>query len=313
MTRIAKTPIAKTRVRMSQLKSEYPPHSWGRQAAVLRLPSALLVVLLCFAAGCSNVASLQKKSAAGDEKSLHKLMEIVSRSDYPYGSRVSAARALGEIGNPAAVPALIGALNSYERRTTFREEAVIALGKIGDRSAVEPIGRLLDRSLGDEYVDLRLTTLPVLSQLGGKKAAEILVAALRYYDILTLQQERKGVRGVFTGEENPWLSGQDSTGMAAQMFGDPRAGGGLGGLGGLGGGNSPVGLFGQEFGQTATARKNFTPEERQLAHQALVGVGEEAVEIIDAQIKTKQTTASLRQELLAIMEEIWLASQPPGE
>jgi len=159
----------------------------------------LVLAAMCATVGCSNVSSLQKKHEAGDPKALQKLIQIISRPDYPYGTRRSAARALGEIGDPAAVPALIGALSSYEKRTTFKEEAVIALGKIGDRSAVAAMGRLMDRSLGDEYLDLRMATWPVISQLGGPKAAEILVAAVQYYDILTLQQERKGMRGIFTG------------------------------------------------------------------------------------------------------------------
>ncbi len=269
---------------------------------------------MCATVGCSNVSSLQKKHEAGDEKerasALKKLIEIISRPDYPYGTRRSAARALGEIGDPVAVPALIGALHSYERRTTFKEEAVVALGKIGDRSAVEPMGRLMDRSLGDEYLDLRLATWPVISQLGGPKAAEILVAALQYYDILTLRQESRGVRGIFTGEENPWFSRQDSLRLPPQFFDDPALGSGLGGLGT--GGGSPMGMFGPDVGP-APQRRNFTPEERQLAHQSLVGVGEDALPVIDAQIKTKRTTPSLRQELLAIMEEITMENQPQPE
>ena len=291
---------------MTSGKSEYPQHWWGRQAPGLCVAGVLAIGLLCVAVGCSNVASLQKKSEAGDDKSLRKLIQILTRPDYPYGTRRNAARALGDIGDARAVPALIAALSSFERRTTLKEEAVIALGKIGDSSAVEPLGRLMDRSLGDEYLDLRMTTLPVISQLGGPKAAEILVAALRYYDILTLQQERKGVRGIFTGEENPWFTREDSLRLPSHFFDDPSLGGGLGGLGG---GNSPIGMFGPDVA-SVPVRRNYTPEERQLAHQSLVGVGEVAVAVIETQIRTKQTTATLRQELLAIVDEIRSPNQP---
>ena len=202
------------------------------------------------------------------------------------------------------------AKTAHKNGTTLKEEAVVALGKIGDRSAVEPMGRLMDRSLGDEYVDLRLTTWSVISQLGGPKAAEILVAALQYYDFLTLRQEQRGMRGVFTGEENPWFTQEDSLRFPTHMFDDPALGSGLGGLGG--GRGSPIGMFGPDS-SPAPMRRNFTPEERQLAHQSLVRVGEDALPVIETQIKTKQTTPSLRQELLAIMEQITLANQPQPE
>ena len=298
----------------ARASDEYPQHSRGRQALAGCAFALLAVFTLSLSTGCSNVSSLQQKYEAGDERererALKKLIEIVSRPDYPYGTRRNAARALGEIGDPVAVPALIGALHSFEKRTTFKEEAVIALGKIGDRSAVEPMGRLMDRSLGDEYVDLRLTTWPVISQLGGPKAAEILVAALQYYDFLTLRQEQRGMRGVFTGEENPWFTREDSLRFPKQMFDDPALGSGLGGLGG--GRGSPIGMFGPDT-SPAPMRRNFTPEERQLAHQSLVSVGEDALPVIETQIRTKQTTPSLRQELLAIMEEITLENQRQPE
>ena len=73
-----------------------------------------------------------------------------------------------------------------------------------------------------------------------------------------------------------------------------------------------MGMFGPDVGP-APIRRNFTPEERQLAHQALVGVGEDALPVIETQITTKQTTPSLRQELLAIAAEITQEEQPKPE
>ena len=262
---------------------------------------ALAIALAVAAIGCSNVANLQKKHEAGDERALLKLIEIVSRPDYPYGTRRNAARALGEIGRPAAVPALIAALQTYDRRTTLKQEAAIALGKIGDPSAIEAIGRLMDRSLGDENAELRMAILPVIGQLGGPRAAEYLVRALGYYDYLTLQNERKNPRGIFTGEENPWYTPGDSLRYPAQIFDDPQLGGGLGGFGGQG---SPIGMFGTEFGSQGQQRPNPTPEERRLAHDSLVAVGEDAIAVIETQIKSKPTTVTLKEELLGIVEEI---------
>ena len=69
------------------------------------------------------------------------------------------------------MPTLVGVLGEYDQRTTLKEEALKALGALGDPAAVEPIGRLLDRSLDQTGAELRLAALPVLGQLGGTPAA----------------------------------------------------------------------------------------------------------------------------------------------
>ena len=129
-----------------------------------------------------------------------------------------AARILGEIGDPRAVPVLKMALQDYDQRTTLKQDALRSLGTIGDQSAVPAIGRLLDRSLNTADAELRMAAVEALGKMGGTKAAEILVNALGYYDILTLRAEQRTRRGVFTGEENPFPYGPygrldpDSTG-----------------------------------------------------------------------------------------------------
>ncbi|MCG2795595.1 MAG: HEAT repeat domain-containing protein [Actinomycetia bacterium] len=103
--------------------------------------------------------------------------------------RDEAARALGEIGDPRAVEALIGALGDKDwhvRHTALkifpkigksavepliwaledkdkmvRDLAAWALGKIGDPRAVEP----LTRALGDENEDIRKTAKKALKKI----------------------------------------------------------------------------------------------------------------------------------------------------
>ena len=256
------------------------------------------LVLLVVLVGCSNVNQMKKKYEAGDEAQLDKLIEIVMRPDYPYATRRSAARILGEIGSPRAVPALVQTLKDYDRRSTLKEEAIHSLGKIGDPRAVDPIGQLLDRSLQDPSAELRLAAIPVLGDIGGEKAAGILVNALFYYDQVKMRQEQRTLRGVFTGEEvNFPVPGQiDSTtgrrtpGRPGDPFGEQ--------------GNSPVGLFGPTFDNTPVEQYDSTEEEHELAHQALVNIGPVAVPAITDYLAAKRSSPSLTKELLRLLDEI---------
>jgi HEAT repeat protein len=62
----------------------------------------------------------------------------------------SAARSLGQIGNRAGVPALIGVLQDDKGETDLRREAATALGNIGDSSAIPALRDLT--TAGDPYL-----------------------------------------------------------------------------------------------------------------------------------------------------------------
>ena len=263
----------------------------------------LLAVLVL--QSCTNVSNMQKKYKAGDLKQLDKLIEIVARPDYPYATRKRAAIALGEIGDPRAVPVLTSVLFGYDQRTTLKQEAIKGLGRIGDTTAVGTIGRLMDYSLTETNAELRMAAIPVLGDLGGAKAAEILVNALRYYDILTLQKDQRTQRGIDSGEKMPDPYGrgrgrgrgrQDSLGG---RFADPAVGlfpqQQMQGTGGF---------FGLDSSFPIQEAYNPTPEERTLTHAALVRTGPAALPVIEAHLAEHQTTPSLERELLAIVAEI---------
>jgi HEAT repeat protein len=55
----------------------------------------------------------------------------------------AAAHSLGQIGNRAAVPALLAALQDQEEESDIRREAASALGLIGDKSALPALNGLL--------------------------------------------------------------------------------------------------------------------------------------------------------------------------
>ncbi len=261
---------------------------------------ALLAVVLA-PLGCTNVNQMHKLYQEGDHAQLDRIMEIVSRQDYPYATRRKAARILGEIGDPRAVPVLKMALQDYDQRTTLKQDALRALGTIGDQSAALDIGRLLNYSLNTADAELRMAAVEALGQMGGVKAAEILVNALDYYDMLTLRSEQRTLRGVFTGEEiDPYAYGR----MHPDSTNGPRRYPNVG-LDPFGEGGQPrVSMFGTPIEPTQM-EYDPTPEERTLTHQALTAVGEEAIPVIENHLGSLRVSRpTLRKELLAIIGEI---------
>ncbi|HIG54735.1 MAG TPA: HEAT repeat domain-containing protein [Candidatus Handelsmanbacteria bacterium] len=263
-------------------------------AAVLALP------------GCTNVNQMHKLYLEGNDEQLYKIMEIVSRQDYPYATRRKAARILGEIGDRRAVPVLSNALHSYEQRTTLKQDALRALGAIGDQSATPDIGRLLDRSLNTADAELRMAAVEALGTMGGAKSAEILVNALSYYSILILRNEQRTQKGVFTGEEQSYPfgpAGADSTGGSRRY---PNVG-----IDPFGQGGEPrISMFGTPI-ERSQMQYNPTAEERTLAHDALVSVGEEAIPEIEDYMGNNRLHPTMRKQLLSIIAEI--RGDPPSD
>ena len=261
-----------------------------------------LVAVVLAPLGCTNVNQMYKLYQEGDHAQLDRIMEIVSRQDYPYATRRKAARILGEIGDPRAVPVLKMALQDYDQRTTLKQDALRALGTIGDQSAALDIGRLLDRSLNTADAELRMAAVEALGQMGGTQAAEILVKALSYYDILTLRAEQRSRRGVFTGEEQRFPYGPYGQ-QGADSTGGPRRYPNIG-LDPFGEGGQPrVSMFGTPIEPTQM-EYDPTPEERTLTHQAITAVGTDAIPVIENHLDSQRVSPSLRKELLAIISEI---------
>ena len=265
----------------------------------------VLLAVVMTLTGCTNVNQMYKLYQEGDEGQLDRIMEIVSRPDYPDATRRKAARILGEIGDVRAVPVLTMALQDFDQRTTLKQDALLALGAIGDERATPAIGRLLDRSLNTSDAELRMAAVAALGDMGGAKAGEILVNALSYFDILTLRSDQRTVKGVFTGEEQTFPYGP----MGADTTGGPRRYPNVG-LDPFGQGGQPrVSMFGTPI-EPNQMQYNPTAEEQTLTHAALVKVGEEAIPAIEDYMDSRRMTPSLRKELLGIIAEIRGVVQP---
>ena len=122
----------------------------------------VVIALILPIVSCTNVNQMHRKYLEGDEAQFDRIVEIVSRTDYPYATRRKAAQILGQIGDPRATPVLIAALQGYEQRTTLKQDVVASLAQIGDQTAAQPIGRLLDRSLNTADADLRMAAVDAL-------------------------------------------------------------------------------------------------------------------------------------------------------
>jgi len=100
------------------------------------------------------VASLGR---IGDRRSVSPLCAMLKSE---CNLRQHAAEALGEIGDPRAVGALIGALG--DARYVVRIAAIRALGRIGDRRAIEPLVTVL----GDCDSSIRRIAAAALIRIG---------------------------------------------------------------------------------------------------------------------------------------------------
>ena len=238
--------------------------------------SLALVLAALLLGGCSNISQMQKKYEAGDRSQLDKLMQIASRGDYPYATRKRAVVALGEIGNPEAVPVLIGTLRDYDQRTTLKQESLKALGKIGDPAALDPISHMLDYAMEETNAELRLAAIPVLGQIGTPRAAEILINALRHYDLLAQLKEQRVRRGIFSGDEQVFPYGYGAN-QQADSLGGPV---GMPTLGGFPGQEGVIDMFGMDPRKYRQEMYDSTEEELGLTRGILVSLGPVAVPVI---------------------------------
>ncbi|MEQ9549152.1 MAG: HEAT repeat domain-containing protein [Coleofasciculus sp. G3-WIS-01] len=112
-----------------------------------------------------------------------------------YPLRRQAARALGELKNPQAVPALIAALDCPD--LSLREATIQALAAIGDRSAVSPLLNLLNAEAEQPYEALieALGTLevwqarPQIEPFLTHQSERVQCAAARYLYLLTKEPQ----------------------------------------------------------------------------------------------------------------------------
>jgi HEAT repeat protein len=111
-------------------------------------------------------------NAATKERNLKALLIVIDDEDQYV--RSDAITALGEIGDPQAVPSLIKRLDDQNHNNI--ERAAAALAKIGDRRAVPPLIELLRET--KHHAQTRRAAADALTALGDNQAVGPLIRAL---------------------------------------------------------------------------------------------------------------------------------------
>jgi|GEM_PF-1924310 len=116
--------------------------------------------------GLFSLPSIEKLQANRDIKGLIKALNVED-----YSRDRHAVVALGELGDTSAVEPLFALLENEERRV-WRGDIALALGKIGDKRAVEPLIRTLDDRANAKEAAI------ALGQIGDVRAVTPLVQLL---------------------------------------------------------------------------------------------------------------------------------------
>lgn len=103
-------------------------------------------------------------------RAVEPLMDVLNDPHTTWRGRSGAAEALGRIGDPRALEALIAALPNAASAT--------ALGKLGDARAVEPLLTVLN----DREISVRRAAAQSLGQLGDTRAVKPLISAMSDHD-----------------------------------------------------------------------------------------------------------------------------------
>ena len=144
--------------------------------------------------GAAHIQALKDRDKdARIDKEL--LTHIRALKDRDKGVRKAAAEALGKIGNKRAVEPLIQAFEDID--WAVREAAVEALYKIG-KSAIG----LLNRALKDKNELVRLSAAEALGKIGGNKAVRALTRALKDEDMYVRQAAAEAV-GILRSKAAP--------------------------------------------------------------------------------------------------------------
>jgi HEAT repeat protein len=99
-------------------------------------------------------------------------------------SRVMAAQALGQLGDPRAFDPLLATLSDKDANEALREASAKALGHLGDLRAVEPLIATFDETDPDDYEwPLQTEAAQALGRLGDPRAVDAILKALKDYAI----------------------------------------------------------------------------------------------------------------------------------
>lgn len=154
------------------------------------------------------------------------IVGLIGALDSPhYSVQQEAIRALGELGDIQAVPSLLNLLARSKHDDTVRMNVIDALGKIGDPQAVQPIINILEQ-FSNHIVQMYAAT--ALGNLGDKRAVEPLIKALsKALDFDPLLMGAFGIRSYNEQSQSEFIKTiavlRMAIAKALGKIGDPRA------------------------------------------------------------------------------------------
>lgn len=119
-----------------------------------------------------------------DSQAVYPLLYCLNNKDENYKIKLSAAEALGRIGDKYAVLPLMNVVEDEAEQSVYvKESAVSALGMIGDEKAVDSLVSILESKKGflDKFTFLKERALEALNKLNfrGERAFNAVVKSLR--------------------------------------------------------------------------------------------------------------------------------------
>jgi HEAT repeat protein len=148
-----------------------------------------------------RASAAQALGSLGDPRAVEALLQAL-RNDADAGVRKMAAWALGEIESPAAVGGLSQALRS-DSSAEVRAMAAWALGEIESAEAVDALGA----ALRDSSVEVRRNAVWALGEIESAKAVEWLIPALQDADVEIRRKATWALGEIESPAAVPGLSG----------------------------------------------------------------------------------------------------------
>jgi len=124
-----------------------------------------------------RVQCIKTISGFRNPKAVEPLLYCLNNKGEHYRCRLAAAEALGKIGDKVAVDSLINVVSDEEEKSVYvRESAAVALGLLGDSRAVDPFLGILEakKSFLDKFTFLKERVLEALGKISSSNDQRVL-------------------------------------------------------------------------------------------------------------------------------------------
>jgi hypothetical protein len=128
--------------------------------------------------GRVRMESIRALAGVGGTEATAALVELLHDPNQAIG--IHAATWIGNSRNQRALPSLLQLVMTRDLRGRYRslkKEALLAIGRIGDRRALDPLSKLVQRNhwiFPQRWNELKLSAVEAIGQLGGEPAQQFL-------------------------------------------------------------------------------------------------------------------------------------------